>query len=147
MRVPWELNPQPFVLLTQFSTTEPQEHRMPDVLASAEEQGALEHSQITMWNMGRDVSVHLTEEEKTLSGLDIPEEVRLSIVRILDSRWQSCDASTDSWVGNEWSDWLIQMPQYPTNNIKIKQGLNMNNNNNKNQLQITICRSKYSRRQ
>ncbi len=26
MRVPWELNPQPFVLLTQCSTTEPQEH-------------------------------------------------------------------------------------------------------------------------
>ncbi len=24
--VPWELNPQPFVLLTQCSTTEPQEH-------------------------------------------------------------------------------------------------------------------------
>ncbi len=74
---------------------------MPDILAFAEEQGALEHSQITMWNMGRDVSVHLTEEEKTLSGLDIPEEVMLSIVRILDSRWQSCDVSTDSWVGNE----------------------------------------------
>ncbi len=27
MHVPWELNPQPFVLLTQCSTTEPQEHR------------------------------------------------------------------------------------------------------------------------
>ncbi len=27
MRVPWELNPQPFVLLTQCSTTEPQEHK------------------------------------------------------------------------------------------------------------------------
>ncbi len=26
MRVSWELNPQPFVLLTQCSTTEPQEH-------------------------------------------------------------------------------------------------------------------------
>ncbi len=26
MCVPWELNPQPFALLTQFSTTEPQEH-------------------------------------------------------------------------------------------------------------------------
>ncbi len=26
MRVPWELNQQPFVLLTQCSTTEPQEH-------------------------------------------------------------------------------------------------------------------------
>ncbi len=26
MHVPWELNPQPFVLLTQCSTTEPQEH-------------------------------------------------------------------------------------------------------------------------
>ncbi len=26
MCVPWELNPQPFVLLTQCSTTEPQEH-------------------------------------------------------------------------------------------------------------------------
>ncbi len=26
MRVPWELNPQPFALLTQCSTTEPQEH-------------------------------------------------------------------------------------------------------------------------
>ncbi len=25
MHVPWELNPQPFVLLTQWSTTEPQE--------------------------------------------------------------------------------------------------------------------------
>ncbi len=25
--VPWELNPQPFALLTQCSTTEPQEHR------------------------------------------------------------------------------------------------------------------------
>ncbi len=24
--VPWELNPQPFMLLTQCSTTEPQEH-------------------------------------------------------------------------------------------------------------------------
>ncbi len=24
--VPWELNPQPFALLTQCSTTEPQEH-------------------------------------------------------------------------------------------------------------------------
>ncbi len=27
MCVPWELNPQPFALLTQCSTTEPQEHR------------------------------------------------------------------------------------------------------------------------
>ncbi len=27
MRVPWELNPQPFALLTQCSTTEPQEHK------------------------------------------------------------------------------------------------------------------------
>ncbi len=26
MHVPWELNPQPFVLLMQCSTTEPQEH-------------------------------------------------------------------------------------------------------------------------
>ncbi len=26
MCVPWELNPQPFKLLTQCSTTEPQEH-------------------------------------------------------------------------------------------------------------------------
>ncbi len=26
MCVPWKLNPQPFVLLTQCSTTEPQEH-------------------------------------------------------------------------------------------------------------------------
>ncbi len=26
MYVPWELNPQPFALLTQCSTTEPQEH-------------------------------------------------------------------------------------------------------------------------
>ncbi len=26
MHVPWELNPQPFALLTQCSTTEPQEH-------------------------------------------------------------------------------------------------------------------------
>ncbi len=26
MHVPWEFNPQPFVLLTQCSTTEPQEH-------------------------------------------------------------------------------------------------------------------------
>ncbi len=26
MCVPWELNPQPFALLTQCSTTEPQEH-------------------------------------------------------------------------------------------------------------------------
>ncbi len=26
MCVPWELNPRPFVLLTQCSTTEPQEH-------------------------------------------------------------------------------------------------------------------------
>ncbi len=26
MRVPWELNPQPFTLLTQCSTTEPQKH-------------------------------------------------------------------------------------------------------------------------
>ncbi len=26
MHVPWELNPQPFVLLTQCCTTEPQEH-------------------------------------------------------------------------------------------------------------------------
>ncbi len=26
MCVPWELNPQPFALLTQYSTTEPQEH-------------------------------------------------------------------------------------------------------------------------
>ncbi len=25
--VPWELNPQPFALLTQCSTTEPQEHQ------------------------------------------------------------------------------------------------------------------------
>lgn len=74
---------------------------MPDVLASSEEQDALEHSQIILWNMDRDVSVHLTEEERTLSGLDIPEEVRLSIVTILDSRWQSCDVSMDSWVGNE----------------------------------------------
>ncbi len=24
--VPWESNPQPFALLTQYSTTEPQEH-------------------------------------------------------------------------------------------------------------------------
>ncbi len=28
MCVPWELNPQPFALLTQCSTTEPQEHCM-----------------------------------------------------------------------------------------------------------------------
>ncbi len=28
MCVPWELNPQPFVLLTQCSTTEPQEHKI-----------------------------------------------------------------------------------------------------------------------
>ncbi len=28
MYVPWELNPQPFTLLTQCSTTEPQEHVM-----------------------------------------------------------------------------------------------------------------------
>ncbi len=28
MCVPWESNPQPFALLTQCSTTEPQEHRM-----------------------------------------------------------------------------------------------------------------------
>ncbi len=27
MCVPWELNPQPFALLTQCSTTEPQEHQ------------------------------------------------------------------------------------------------------------------------
>ncbi len=26
--VPWELNPQPFALLTQCSTTEPQEHML-----------------------------------------------------------------------------------------------------------------------
>ncbi len=26
MCIPWELNPQPFALLTQCSTTEPQEH-------------------------------------------------------------------------------------------------------------------------
>ncbi len=26
MCFPWELNPQPFALLTQYSTTEPQEH-------------------------------------------------------------------------------------------------------------------------
>ncbi len=26
MCVPWELNPQPFALLTQWSTTEPQKH-------------------------------------------------------------------------------------------------------------------------
>ncbi len=29
--VPWELNPQPFALLTQCSTTEPQEHDMHDI--------------------------------------------------------------------------------------------------------------------
>ncbi len=29
MCVPWELNPQPFALLTQCSTTEPQEHIFP----------------------------------------------------------------------------------------------------------------------
>ncbi len=34
MCVPWELNPQPFALLTQWSTTEPQE-RMLDIYASA----------------------------------------------------------------------------------------------------------------
>ncbi len=28
MCVTWELNPQPFVLLTQCSTTEPQEHKI-----------------------------------------------------------------------------------------------------------------------
>ncbi len=28
MYVPWELNPQPFVLLMQCSTTEPQEHKL-----------------------------------------------------------------------------------------------------------------------
>ncbi len=28
MCVPWELNPQPFALLRQSSTTEPQEHRL-----------------------------------------------------------------------------------------------------------------------
>ncbi len=28
MCVPWELNPQPFALLTQCSTTEPQEHKL-----------------------------------------------------------------------------------------------------------------------
>ncbi len=28
MCVPWELNPQPFALLTQCSTTEPQEHNV-----------------------------------------------------------------------------------------------------------------------
>ncbi len=27
MCVPWELNPQPFALLTQCSTTEPQDHK------------------------------------------------------------------------------------------------------------------------
>ncbi len=30
--VPWELNPQPFVLLTQYSTTEPQEHLLHELL-------------------------------------------------------------------------------------------------------------------
>ncbi len=28
MCAPWELNPQPFALLTQCSTTEPQEHKL-----------------------------------------------------------------------------------------------------------------------
>ncbi len=35
MCVPWELNPQPFALLTQFSTTEPQEH-FPIVILDSE---------------------------------------------------------------------------------------------------------------
>lgn len=73
-------------------------HRMKDVVASTEGQDALGHSQIILGNVDRDVSVHLTEEEETLSGLDITEEVRLCIVTILDSRWQSCDVSMDSWV-------------------------------------------------
>ncbi len=33
MCVPWESNPQPFALLTQCSTTEPQEHHMLVTLA------------------------------------------------------------------------------------------------------------------
>ncbi len=32
MCVPWELNPQPFALLTQCSTTEPQEQEMQNPL-------------------------------------------------------------------------------------------------------------------
>ncbi len=32
MCVPWELNPQPFALLTQCSTTEPQEHLIYSIL-------------------------------------------------------------------------------------------------------------------
>ncbi len=35
MCVPWELNPQPFALLTQCSTTEPQEHYFASLLLYA----------------------------------------------------------------------------------------------------------------
>ncbi len=34
MCVPWESNPQPFVLLTQCSTTEPQEHLYIDIIVN-----------------------------------------------------------------------------------------------------------------
>ncbi len=35
MRIPWELNPQPFALLTQCSTTEPQEHLVTQLVSKA----------------------------------------------------------------------------------------------------------------
>ncbi len=37
MFVPWELNPQPFALLTQCSTTEPQEHRLMSIMGGGDE--------------------------------------------------------------------------------------------------------------
>ncbi len=53
MCVPWELNPRPFALLTQCSTTEPQEYLWLSALLSK--------SQFS-WNMGRNKD--LSEDEK-----------------------------------------------------------------------------------
>ncbi len=39
MCVPWELNPQPIALLTQCSTTEPQEHLYHEILRKKSELG------------------------------------------------------------------------------------------------------------
>ncbi len=46
MCVPWELNPQPFVLLTQCSTTEPQEHEVLKVNAYLDSRGQTTKNQV-----------------------------------------------------------------------------------------------------
>ncbi len=64
MCVPWELNPQPFVLLTQSSTTEPLKHT---VIFAA---------------MHCDVDIHLTSRDFQRNGssyaLGIPTSFRLT---------------------------------------------------------------------